>query len=491
MRWPFHLLLLLSVSFTKLHAQQATPTDSLGAYNDSLFYLKAISVSRLIMEDPAEAIGKAAELLEFSAKTQFLKRKDASFHAEQIMAVALGRNGMQDSALPHYRQCIRIANKLGDTNKIGGSYFNLAIAYQKKGYVYTSMEYLDSSAIFREASGNALGLARSYQLQSAILQGLGEYRTSIQYAEKALRIIDSIALKNEAMGGQVAESAISSLISRGNSYLSLGEADSAFSSFDRARKKGENASLMPYVGQTLTNLADVALTRDQVREAENYSLQAWAVSQEFELSLVACKAQLRLAAVALKKGQTSSAARALDLVDSLLRVVDDVTIEIEYFRTVGKLKRQEGQFDQAFDFQEKADSLNAIAYEESKRIRGEELNKRFQVFEQHLSRDLDAGSIHTFYRDAQDVWQHAFKTVSVNRDLNDHFGSRVLIVDSKVYVGAHYKELWNAGIQAEAGMVFIFNRINPMGNNFLPEASLRAIHPSHFNHFGTSLAADE
>lgn len=355
--------------------------------NDSIFAYEQSRLGALLSSDPASGLPDVRKLVHLAAlEGNSLPKYQKVGSAYTLLAAYLARLSKSDSAAYYQHKCLQIYRAEGDTLRMSSIYYNLGIAAMRKGYFYTTQEYLDSALSCYQKLGLDQKPVRAYALQMAVYNNASEYERTLALFKKAVPKLEAI-LQQEleaASRKNLMELKTGYWNAKGNAWSGLHREDSAFVAFERAFQIIEQHQLYSVKSQVGVNLCRSAMTlgKDQlaIQLLEEMLPQTDSNNHYLFFSLLAVKAEWLM-----NKGQSEEALRIMQYVVNQLNEEDLPDLYGDMYEVYTELLQRNRQFEMAIRYRNKADSVRLHSIDERKRLMGEELSRKYELKEKDMS----------------------------------------------------------------------------------------------------------
>ncbi|CAH3165303.1 unnamed protein product, partial [Pocillopora meandrina] len=262
---------------------QATSSDAeLDVYNDPLRGIAKVCLEEGNREyrqgEANNAINSYTEGLQVNCKDKRLNAKLYSNRATAHFRLANYVECLDDATVavqlePTLIKAIKkeIAKEVGDKAGEGGSYCNLGNAYQGLGQFKTAIQYHQRHLEIAKEVGDKAGEGKSYCNLGNAYRGLGQFKTAIQYHQRDLEIAKEVG--DKAGEGK-------SYCNLGNAYRGLGQFKTAIQYHQRhleiAKEVGDKAG----EGKSYCNLGNAYQGLGQFKTAIQYHQRHLEIAKE-------------------------------------------------------------------------------------------------------------------------------------------------------------------------------------------------------------------
>src|SRR5581483_201638 len=107
--------------------------------------------------------------------------------------------GQDQTAIPLFRQALRIREKIGDRKGMADSYFNLGVAYDHVGDLARSLEYLREAVHMREQIQDQRGLIAALNSMGSVFRRMDLLKEAREALRRAIEIGSSVDVPEERL----------------------------------------------------------------------------------------------------------------------------------------------------------------------------------------------------------------------------------------------------------------------------------------------------
>ncbi len=372
-------LLLLALAFG-LGAQPVSVYDS-------VFFKEQRELGLLLSSNPQAGVKRVRQLVaDAASKPLSLSRYQAVGMAHTLWGAYLARLGKSDSAEMVQRICLGLYRSENDTLRMSSIYYNLGIAAMRKGYLYTTQQYVDSALSCYQILNLYDKPVRAYALQMAVYNNGGEYEKTLMLHRKARPML--LRLMNQELDAatqkNLRELEVGYFNAMGNAWSGLRQEDSAFVYFAQAYRLIEAEQLQSIKLQIGANYCKSAATLGKFdlanRLLESLLPESDSSNHHTHFTLVAAKAE-----VLNKQQKTEEALALMAGIMAQLKPDDLPDLYGDMYEVYSELCQSAKQFEASLYYKNKADSVRLFTLDERKRLLGEELSQKFELREKDLN----------------------------------------------------------------------------------------------------------
>ncbi|MCX8173845.1 MAG: tetratricopeptide repeat protein [Thermoplasmata archaeon] len=260
---------------------------------------------RMYLGDDKEAINLLTQSLEISEDINDIEGIGKS--SNNLGIVYYGK-GELDLALKNFEKSMEIAKKIGDTYGIGLSYINIGSVHFDKGDLDQALRFYEKGLVIKERIGDTHGVALIYNALGSIYMEKWDFGNAERYLTRSVVLRENI----------------------GDSYgLSL----------------------------SYINLGNLCKRMNKMEEAKTYYEKALGIAEKSGSKELLCVGFNGLAEVLAKQQKLEKALECVGKAGTIVSEIGSESLEAEYRRTLGIVRREEGLFEDAEAAFEKALSL--------------------------------------------------------------------------------------------------------------------------------------
>ena len=323
----------------------STETLISNKHNDSELFLKLFVEYRSIDIDSARYFAELSsrEALQFADSLMFVRSQIA-------LGYALHQKGLHDQAVVHYLNALATSKNNGYKDREKFVLNFLGLLYYNSGRYDQALDYYFKSLALRETDGNKSEIAIACNNIGLVYYRIGDLKTAIEFFERSLQIKKSVGDKSNI------ESTLNNL---GLSYSGLSQYQESLKYFSQVleiceRGCSNDILIQAYNGSGISLFKNGELDSAEVKFLKSNEIAINSQAKVFQVVNYNYLADLKL--------QKNEVGKALELLDTGQLIAKQINsrpwIKTNY-RLYGRIYSIMNNFETAYSYQRKYDSLNS------------------------------------------------------------------------------------------------------------------------------------